>query len=243
MGVYFKIAVLSPRVRSTLNLSQNLWATSFTSGQHMWWDVTSVDRSDGADTPALMSRYYTCQSLELGHSQPHAQQDRWHGPAHTHWHAICHRSSHAHCKHSRKHRHAHTHTHTHMQTHLIYKETLSGRIRSPPARPTVWTCERRAQTDSQGRQMSWKWQGGNKESAFARITLHCCAFSPGGWSSNGFSFPLKSLSIKTNQRGGSSLRHSTCLHSEEAAEGRCQEDEFHNLVWSQLCNYITQCGS
>lgn len=53
---------------------------------------------------------------------PHAQQERWHAPAHTHWHAICHRSIHA-C----------THTHTHTTTHLMSKEMLSLRIRSLPA--------------------------------------------------------------------------------------------------------------
>lgn len=126
-------------------------AASLIQNNKLWPAHFSCDLSlpvRWGNRPALMSWYYTCQSLDLSHSQPNTQQDRLHGPAHSHWHAICDRSAHAHCKHILEHGHANTFNFQ-RDADKMYKVTAGQND----------CLDRQAETDRQGRRMSWKWQG------------------------------------------------------------------------------------
>lgn len=72
-----------------------------------------------------------------------------------------------------------------MHKRQISKEMLSGGIRSPPAGRTVWTRERRAETDRR----RGSDRGGNNESAFVQTTPTRSTFS------SNVLFPLKSKPI------------------------------------------------
>ncbi len=139
------------------NASLNLWYNAFGSVRHIW-DVTSLDGSAGA-THQLWCHDITHVRAwsSATHSPTLRKTHDMDPPTPTDTPSAIAAAMHT----------VNTQTHTHMQTHLISKEMLSRCIRSPSAKLTVWTGERRTQTDRQGGQMSWKWQGGNNESAFA----------------------------------------------------------------------------
>lgn len=124
-----------------------------------------------ASSDQLWCHNITCQRLELSHSQPLAQRDKWHGPAHSHRHTICHRSTvYTLCAQAAaralEHRHANT----------FHFPRDSVKMDKVIASQTACLERSALSLDGQaGRTDVMEEAGGNNKSAFAWIMLDCSA--------------------------------------------------------------------
>lgn len=184
-----------PRYLCFTSLPGNLWSEALGSCRHIS-DVTSPDGSDGA-TDQLWCHDITHVTAwsSATHSPTLSKTDDKGPPTPTDTPSAIAASARDVNTHSRT--GGQTHTHTDMQTHLISKELLSRRIRSLPAKATVWTGEQRAQTDRQGGQMSWKWQGVITSQHLLRSLFTTALFLSGIKAQRFLLFPPSNLWVPT----------------------------------------------
>lgn len=144
-------------------LTQHPWSKTTNSDQHIS-HVTSLYRSDGATDQLWCHDITHVRAWSSATHSPTLSRTNYMGPpTPTDTPSAIAAPMHT----------VNTHSSTGMQTLLIFKEMLTRCIRSPPAKMTGL-----AGWDGQAGQADvMEVTGGNNESAFAHITLHCGTFS------------------------------------------------------------------